>query len=170
MIRPLAGADLSSVPIKHGEAQVNRPVLASSMVILALGAGALTLNGPTLTASGSTQDTTSTLTSTLQQQHSFGTIARGSTVCVGPLSPTAAPDGTTPGVQIFGFTNGEPSLTWQVFSVSSQSAPVLVFQTTARFVDATIPPSGNFLFQACVVKSAQSPQDYDLTLNSFPVE
>jgi len=109
-------------------------------------------------------------TSTLQQQHSFGTIARGSTICVGPLSPTAAPDGSVPGVQIFGFTNGQPSLTWQVFSVSSQSAPALVFQVTARSVDATIPPSGNLLFHACVVKNAQSTQDYDLTLNSFPVE
>jgi hypothetical protein len=143
---------------------MNRLVLASSMAVLALGAGALTLD--TRTVSASVQDSTSTF----QQQHSFGTIVRGSTVCVGPLSPTTAPDGSTPGVQIFGFTNGQPSLTWQVFSVSSQSPPMLVFETTARFVDATIPPSGNFLFHACVVKNAQSPQDYDLSLNSFPVE
>ena len=121
---------------------MNRLVLALSMVILAFGIGAPTLDARTV--SGSVQDSTSTL----RQQHSFGTIVRGSTVCVGPLSPTTAPDG----------------------SVSSQSAPTLVFQTTARFVDTTIPPSGNFLFHACVVKSAQAAQDYDLTLNSFPVE
>ena len=143
---------------------MNRLVLALSLVVLAFGMGVPTLDARTV--SGSVQDSASTL----RQQHSFGTIVRGSTVCVGPLSPTVAPDGTTPGVQISGFTNGQPNLTWQVFSVSSQSAPTLVFQTTARFVDRTIPPSGNFLFHACVVKDAQAAQDYDLTLNSFPVE
>jgi len=141
---------------------MKRQVLASAMAVLALGAGSLTLDGRT--------DAASVQATTLQQQHSFGTIARGSTVCVGPLSPGTAPDGTRPGVQIFGFTNAQPSLTWQVFSVSSQSAPTLVFQTTARSVDQTIPPSGNLLFHACVVKNAQASQDYDLTLNSFPVE
>jgi hypothetical protein len=145
---------------------MKRLVVASSMAVLALVAGALTLNTSTVSASSQTS-----LQTTLVQHRSFGTIARGSTVCVGPLSPGIPPGGTTaPGVQIFGFTNGEPSLTWQVFRVSSQSAPFLVFQTTARFVDATIPPEGGFLYHACVVKSAQSAQDYDLVLNSFPVE
>jgi hypothetical protein len=148
--------------VKHGEAPMNRLVLAC---VAAAGVSALSLGGSVVPAAA--QATTST---TVQQQHSFGTVARGSTVCVGPLSPTTAPDGTTPGVQIAGFTNGQPSLTWQVFSVSSQSAPALVFETTARTVDHTVPPAGNFLFQACVVKSAQAAQDYDLTLNSFPVE
>jgi hypothetical protein len=154
---------------------MNRLVLASATAILALGAGALVLDHPAVSASTRPSASTLQQPSTLQQastlqQRSFGTIARGSTVCVGPLSPTTDPNGNTPGVQIFGFTNAQPSLTWQVFEVSSQSAPVLVFQTTARSVDQTIPPDGNFLFHACVVKNAQTSQDYDLTLNSFPVE
>jgi hypothetical protein len=144
---------------------MKRLLAASSMAVLALVAGASTLNTSAVSASSQTS-----LQTALVQQHSFGTIARGSTVCVGPLSPGVAPDGSTPGVQIAGFTNGSSSLTWQVFRVSSQSAPVLVFQTTARVVDQTIPPDGNFLFHACVVKSAQAAQDYDLVLNSFPVE
>jgi hypothetical protein len=148
---------------------MKRLVVTSSMAVLALVSGAFTLNTSTVSASSSTSTQTS-LQAALVQQHSFGTIARGSTVCVGPLSPGVTPDGSTPGVQIAGFTNGSSSLTWQVFKVSSQSAPVLVFQTTARFVDQTIPPDGNFLFHACVVKSAQPAQDYDLVLNSFPVE
>ncbi len=104
-------------------------------------------------------------TNTIVQHRSFGTIARGSTVCVGPLSPSDAG-----GVQIFGFTNSSRALTWQVFSGSSQSAPVLVFQTTATFVDHTVPPEGNLLYHACVVKSAGAPQDYDLVLNSQTLE
>jgi hypothetical protein len=63
---------------------------------------------------------------TVQSQSAFGTIARGTTVCVGNLVPT-----TADGVQIFGFTNGNPSLTWQVLTVSSNSAPAVVFETTA---------------------------------------
>jgi hypothetical protein len=102
---------------------------------------------------------------TVVQQRSFGTIARGSRVCVGPISPT-----TNQGVQIFGFTNANTNLTWQVLTVSSQSAETVVFQTTARFVDQTIPPSGNLLFEACVLKSAGTAQDYDLALNSQPIE
>ena len=101
---------------------------------------------------------------TVNQQRSFGTISSGTTACVGPLSPTSAE-----GVQIFGFTNGARNLTWQVFSVSSQSAPTLVFQTTARSVSQTIPPSGNLLFHACVKKTANAAQDYDISLNSQPV-
>jgi hypothetical protein len=101
----------------------------------------------------------------VNQKRAFGTIARVSTVCVGPLSPTSAQ-----GVQLFGFTNGATDLTWQVLTVSSQSAPTVVFSTTARSVDHTVPPSGNLLFEACVVKNANAAQDFDLTLNSAPVE
>jgi hypothetical protein len=101
---------------------------------------------------------------TVIQQRSFGTISSGTTACVGPLSPS-----TTEGVQIFGFTNGATNLTWQVFSVSSQNAPTLVFQTTARSVSQTIPPSGNLMFHACVKKTANAAQDYDIDLNSQPV-
>jgi hypothetical protein len=101
----------------------------------------------------------------VQQQHASGTIARGSTVCVGPLSPSS-----TTGVQIVGFTNGTKDMTWQVFRESSQTAPLLVFQTTARSVDQTIPPDGGFLYRACLVKTANAPQDFDLTLNSSTVE
>ena len=107
---------------------------------------------------------------TFIQHHAFGTITRGSTVCVGPLSPTTDPNGNRPGVQIAGFTNGASALTWQLFTVSSQSAPALVFSETARFVDHTEPPQGNFLFHACVVKRAGTAQDFDLTLNSQPLE
>jgi hypothetical protein len=106
----------------------------------------------------------SAATNTVDQKRSFGTIARGSTVCVGPLSPS-----TADGVQLFGFTNANTVLTWQVFSVSSQNADALVFQTTARTVSQVIPPSGNLMFHACVVKSAGAAQDYDITLNSQPV-
>lgn len=101
---------------------------------------------------------------TVDQKRAFGTITRGSTVCVGPLSPTG-----TDGVQIFGFTNASPALTWQVLTVSSQSAPTVVFQTTARSVSHTVPPAGNLQFEACVVKNANAAQDFDLTLNSSPV-
>jgi hypothetical protein len=75
-----------------------------------------------------------------------------------------------PGVQIFGFTNSNRPLIWQVFSVSSQSATALVFSTTATFVDQTVPPSDNFMYQACVEKRSGPAQDFDLTLNSYPVE
>jgi len=102
---------------------------------------------------------------TVDQQRAFGTITRGSTVCVGPLSPSSSA-----GVQIFGFINDPSALTWQVFAVSSQSAPRLVFTTTATFVDHTVPPNDNFLFHACVVKRAGTAQDFDLSLNSFTVE
>jgi hypothetical protein len=149
---------------------MNKLVLASATAILALGAGALVLDHPAVSASMRPSASMLQQASTLQQQHSFGTIPRGSTVCVGPLSPTTDPNGNTPGVQIVGFTSAQPSLTWQVFKVSSQSAPVLVFQTTASSVDQTIPPDGSFLFHACVVKNTQASQDYDLTLNSFTTE
>jgi len=101
----------------------------------------------------------------IDQKRAFGTITRGSTVCVGPLSPS-----DSHGVQIFGFTNGAQAMTWQVFRVNSQSAPALVFQTTARFVDKVVTPQSNFLFHACVVKRANAAQDFDLTLNSQRLE
>jgi hypothetical protein len=100
----------------------------------------------------------------VQQQHASGTVTVGTTVCVGPLAPSS-----TAGVQIFGFTNATRALTWQVFQESSQSAPVLVFQTTARSVDQTIAPAAGFVYRACVVKTGAGPQDFDLTLNSSPV-
>ena len=103
---------------------------------------------------------------TVLQQRAFGTITRGSTVCVGPLSPS-----DTQGVQIFGSTNADRNLTWQVFRGNANSAPVLVFEQTARFVDQTIPPEGGFLYHACVVKDSGSRgQDFDLQLNSSPIE
>ena len=56
-----------------------------------------------------------------------------------------------------------------MLTVSSQSALAVVFQTTARSVSYTQPPSGNLQFKACVVKKANAAQDFDLTLNSSPV-
>ncbi|MDT4988609.1 MAG: hypothetical protein QOI74_2703 [Micromonosporaceae bacterium] len=101
---------------------------------------------------------------TVVQKRAFGTAATGSTVCVGPISPT-----DTAGVQIFGFTNASATLTWQVLTVSSQSAPTVVFQTTARSVSHVVAPSGNLMFEACVKKTAGTAQDFDLTLNSQAV-
>ena len=80
------------------------------------------------------------------------------------MRPTSAD-----GVQISGFTNGNTNLTWQVFSVSSENAPALVFQTTARNVNQTVKPSGNLFFYACVVKNSRASEDYDLSLDSQPV-
>lgn len=109
--------------------------------------------------------TASTAQATIvDQKRAFGTIARGSTVCAGPLQP-AGPDG----VQLFAFTNGTTNLTWQVLSVSSQSAPTVVFQTTGLSASQVVPPSGNLLYEACVVKTANAAQDFDLTLNAAPV-
>jgi hypothetical protein len=129
-----------------------------SMVALA----GMVLTGSTTIASA--QDTT------LTQQNAFGAITKGSTVCVGPLEPGINPSGEKPGVQIVGFTQGPGSLTWQLFTRSSQTADTLVFSTTALSVDHTEPPSDNFLFVACVVKSSGSAQDFSLQLNSYPVE
>jgi hypothetical protein len=66
-------------------------------------------------------------------------------------------------VQIFGLTNAATNLTWQVLTVSSQSAPTVVFQTTARSVSHVVAPSGNLMFQACVKKTANT---VDVPLNS----
>jgi hypothetical protein len=41
----------------------------------------------------------------------------------------------------------------------------LVFETTARSVNEVIPPRGNLLYHACVVKAGAA-QAYDLVLNS----
>jgi hypothetical protein len=101
---------------------------------------------------------------TVDQKRSFGTIARGSTICVGPIPPAGAQ-----GVQLFGFTNANTNLTWQVLSVSSQTAPTVVFQTTARSASVVVPPSGNLLYEACVIKDAGAAQDFDLTLNAAPL-
>ena len=125
------------------------------VTITAIGGLAALLGGSAISSAGA---------DAVQQQRSFGTIAAGSTVCVGPIAPSSSD-----GVQIFGFTNATASLTWQVFSVSSQTAPTLVFQSTARSVSQSVKPSGNLLFQACVVKKSGTAQDYDLSLNSQPV-
>ncbi|BFU43686.1 hypothetical protein [Krasilnikovia sp. MM14-A1004] len=130
---------------------MNRLVAGSLIAVSA--AGALALTGST--AGASAQATT------IDQKRAFGTVTNGATVCVGPLSPSDAN-----GVQIFGFTNATPSLTWQVLTVSSQSAPTVVFQTTARSVSRVVPPSGNLMFEACAKKTAGAAQDFDLTLNS----
>jgi hypothetical protein len=142
------------------EDKIMNETVKRSVSMLAL--AGMVLTGSTTIASA--QDTT------LIQKNAFGTITRGSTVCVGPLEPRVNPSGETPGVQIAGFTQGPGSLTWQLFTRSSQSADALVFSTTALSVDHTQPPSGNFLFLACVVKSSGSAQDFSLQLNSYPVE
>jgi hypothetical protein len=95
----------------------------------------------------------------LLTKHGFGTVK--GTVCIGPISPSSSD-----GVQIVGSTTGTQRLTWEVYSVSSETADALVFTTTARSVDAVIPPDGNFLYHACVVKSVGRAQAYDLVLSS----
>ena len=97
--------------------------------------------------------------SAVLSKHGFGTV-RG-TACVGPISPSSSD-----GVQIVGSTTGRQRLTWQVYSVSSETADALVFETTARSVNEVIPPEGNLLYHACVVKSSGAAQAYDLVLNS----
>lgn len=126
-------------------------ITKSKLVTIAILTVALTFGGNVSTAAAQ---------SSVQQRHAHGTFAKPSTVCIGPLSPSA----DSPVVQIFGFTNASGALIWQVVAVSSQSAPVVVFETTARSVDETVPPNGNFLFEACVIKNARAPQDFDVTL------
>ena len=109
--------------------------------------------GSLLLASGAAWAQSAVLT-----KHGFGTV-RG-TACVGPVAPSSSA-----GVQIIGSTTGSQRLTWQVYSVSSQTADALVFETTARSVNAVIPPEGNLLYHACVVKTGAA-QAYDLVLNT----
>ena len=53
----------------------------------------------------------------------------------------------------------------------SLRAPVVVFSTRALSVDQTIPPDNNFSFEACVIKKDTSAaQDFELELNSAPIE
>ncbi|GIJ62801.1 hypothetical protein [Virgisporangium aurantiacum] len=125
-------------------------------------AGAVLFGSTVLAAPFASADSTSAVT--VIQQRSFGTITRGARICVGPIAPTSAD-----GVQIFGFTNANTNLTWQVLTVSSQSAETVVFQTVARSVSQTVKPSGNLLFEACVLKSTAGSQDYDISINSQPV-
>src|SRR5262249_59202200 len=91
----------------------------------------------------------------------FRKASVGARLCVSPISP-----GDTNGVEILGLTNGTTNQKWQVLTVSSQSAETVVFETVARSVSNVVPPSGNLLFEACVLKSANAAQDFDLTLNS----
>jgi hypothetical protein len=135
---------------------MKRLVIGSVLATLTIGVSAVAITE-------SVADASAEATSVVQKR-AFGTIATGSTVCVGPISPTDAN-----GVQIFGFTNASTTLTWQVLTVSSQSAPTVVFQTTARSVSHVVKPSGNLLFEACVKKTANTAQDFDLTLNSQAV-
>jgi hypothetical protein len=96
---------------------------------------------------------------TVLTKHGFGTIK--GTACVGPIAPSSSG-----GVEIVGSTTGPQRLTWQVYSVSSQTADTLVFSSPGRSVNAVIPPEGNLLYQACVVKASGAAQAYDLVLNS----
>jgi hypothetical protein len=129
---------------------LKRIILSAALAAATLVAGGFLFNATGAQAAGS-----------IDQKRAFGTITTGARVCVGPISPSDAN-----GVQIFGFTNGTTNLRWQVLTVSSQSAETVVFETTARFVSHVQPPSGNLLFEACVLKSGSAAQDFDLTLNS----
>jgi hypothetical protein len=91
----------------------------------------------------------------------FGTIGRGATVCVGPLSPSDAG-----GVQLVGATTGTSNLTWQVYTTSSETADALVFSFTGTSVDEVIAPSGSFLYRACVSRAPRVGEDFELALRS----
>jgi hypothetical protein len=56
-----------------------------------------------------------------------------------------------------------------VLTTSAETAPTVVFQSTGLSASKVVPPSGNLQFEACVVKTANAAQDFDLTLNSAPV-
>jgi len=101
----------------------------------------------------------------VEQKRAFGTITKGSTVCIGPIGRT---DGA--GILLFGFTNGAGSLTWQLRTVSSQGPPVVIFQTTATSVNHIDTTTVAGLFDACVIKTAGTPQDFDIVLQSPPTE
>lgn len=106
---------------------------------------------------------TSAQTTNAIQKSAFGTISRGTTVCVGPIAPVNGGQ-----VQLFGFTNGNANLTWQILTVSSQTAPTVIFQTSARSVNQLQAAQGNLLFEACVVKDAGSSEDFTIDLNAPP--
>lgn len=112
---------------------------------------------------GGSYAVSSAQTITVEQKRAFGTIAKGSTVCIGPLGRT---DGG--GIQLSGFTNGAESLTWQLLIESPQSPPVVIFETTGISVhhidDTTVASS----FDACVIKTAGKAQDFDIVLQSPP--
>lgn len=104
---------------------------------------------------------------TSEQRHGFGTIAKGSTLCVGPLAPTEGGGG----VLLSGFTNGSGDLTWQLLTDSGGSGDnrVVIFETTARSVDHVDTTTAD-LFDACVLKTTGgSAQDFNITLNSTAI-
>jgi hypothetical protein len=103
----------------------------------------------------------------IEQQHSFGTILKGMTVCTGDVAPSDAT-----GVQIVGFQNGcvaQPA-TWRVVSVDDAGVPVVELSQTATSVDRTVVPDDGLVYHACVVKGPSVALDYDLTLNSTTLE
>jgi hypothetical protein len=101
----------------------------------------------------------------VEQQHAFGTILKGMSVCTDEVAPTAAD-----GDQIFGFTNGFEPLNWRVVSVDAAGATAVAFARTATFVDHTVPPSPGLVYRACVGRGPASAEDFDLSLNSTTIE
>lgn len=103
----------------------------------------------------------------IDQKSAFGSIARGATICVGPLAPS-----DVTGVQISGYTNGPRFLIWQVYSMRADGdgAAALVFSTMGRTVDRIVSPMPGLVYEACVTRGPLVAEDFELALNSAPRE
>lgn len=103
----------------------------------------------------------------IDQKSAFGSIARGATICVGPLAPS-----DVTGVQISGYTNGPRFLIWQVYSLPAdgEGAAALVFSAMARSVDRIVSPMPGLVYEACVTRGPMVAEDFELSLNSAPLE
>lgn len=103
----------------------------------------------------------------IDQKSAFGSIARGATICVGPVAPS-----DMAGVEISGYTNGPRFLIWQVYSLPADGdgAAALVFSAMARSVDRIVSPMPGLVYEACVTRGPLVAEDFELALHSAPLE
>ena len=94
----------------------------------------------------------------IEVQHAHGTIAKGSTVCVGPMSRI---DGHA--MLMHGSTNGA-ALTWQLLALNVGNPPVVISDATGTAVQFRDETTVADQFDACVLKTSGQAQDFDLTL------
>jgi hypothetical protein len=99
----------------------------------------------------------------VDQQRSFGTMT--GTACTGNVIPE-----TAGGVQIFGYTNGRRSLTWQVYSVDASGTVTLELSMAGLGIDETVAPVDGLAYYACAVRSGTTAQEFDVTINSQAIE
>jgi len=95
----------------------------------------------------------------IEVQHAHGTIAKGSTVCIGPISRF----GGTGAVNLLGSTHGT-SLTWQLLALNVGNPPVVISDATGTAVQFRDETTVADQFDACVLKTSGQAQDFDLTL------